>query len=232
MNHFYHRSLLRAGLLALCLGLTGCQTFKPAPVVSETVFHLDNVYVAGPTLPQQVKRVAVLPVATDENYSVLCEGRDELEPVLHAELIKAMRFETVQLTPEALRACTGLNTSTSDRALPAEMFSALRDTYGCDAVLFSQLTVFRAWPPLAVGWRMKLVDATSGQILWAGDEVFDAGNRPAHPAPAWPWCFPTLTQPSPEEMAYSWRMETSPRLFAQYTLDQLFETLPVAMKIP
>jgi hypothetical protein len=34
-------------------------------------------------------------------------------------------------------------------------------------VPFAELTAYRAHAPLAVGWRLKLVDACSGQIVWA-----------------------------------------------------------------
>jgi hypothetical protein len=218
---------LRQGSLLLALGmtLTGCSTLPPGAPAPETAYRPDNVYVAGSALPEQVRRVAVLPVTADENYSVLRDGCDALEPVLNAELIKTKKFETVRVTSEDLRSCTGRMAWTAEENLPAEMFKALQETYGCDAVLFSQLTVFRASPPLAIGWRMKLVDANSGQILWASDEVFDAGKHTAQ-TPVWPWTFPVLKQPSAEELANDWRMENSPRLFGQYTLAQLLATLP------
>jgi len=55
-----------------------------------------------------------------------------------------------------------------DRAeiLPPDFLDSLQRVYGCDAVLFCELSTFRAYAPLAVGWRMKLVDVRTRQILW------------------------------------------------------------------
>jgi hypothetical protein len=221
----FYLGLHIGSLLVLGLVLTGCSTTKPSE--AETDFQPNNVYVSAAVLPKQVKRVAMLPVTADETYTALHEGREELEPVLTRELIKAKRFEIVRLTPEALRRCTGRADWTAEETLPAEMLGALHDTYGCDAVLFSQLTVFHASPPLAVGWRMKLVDISTGQILWASDEVFHAAGYVAKtPAPA--WCSPLtlLAEPEPDQLDIEWKMDNSPRLFAEYALAQLLATLP------
>lgn len=229
MNPLLPEQFLRfskgAIILSFGMALTGCSALKPGVPVSEAAFHPQNVYAAASTLPEQVKRVAVLPITADESYSSLREGCEALEPVLNAELIKARRFEAVRVTPQGLGYCTGRTAWTAEESLPAEMLSALRETYGCDAVLFSQLTVFRAQAPLAIGWRLKLVDANSREILWAADEVFDADDNLPQ-APAWPWSFPVLIPPSTEELARAWRVENSPRIFAQITLDQLLATLP------
>jgi hypothetical protein len=97
----------------------------------------------------------------------------------------------------------------------------LQESVGCDAVLFCQLTAFRAYAPLAVGWRLKLVDVRSRQILWAGDEVFDAGQSTVK----------TGARRYQLEHLHSlesggWTMENSPRYFGQYTLACLLDTLP------
>ena len=61
--------------------------------------------------------------------------------------------------------------------LPRNFCDSVRELSECDAVLFSQLTVFRAYEPLAIGLRMKLVNARTGQTLWAVDELVDAGEN-------------------------------------------------------
>src|SRR5690348_3045480 len=112
-----------------------------------------NVYVSSKVLPAGLKRVLLLPLAcekSDVNYGNLSEGCRMLNPVLQSELTKAGRFEVVTLTPEALRSCTGQLSWNSSETLPADFFSNLRSVYGCDAVLFCDLSTFRPNEPLAV----------------------------------------------------------------------------------
>jgi hypothetical protein len=149
-------------------------------------------------------------------------GRDELEPLLSDELIKAKRFEVVRPAPEELESRTGRPTWTGEEALPQHLLASLREMYGCDAVLFCRLTVFRPYGTLAVGWRMKLVETGSGRILWAADEVFDNGE-PAVRETARQF---QRHRDEPKERADGWVAWTSPRAFGQFSLAQLFATLP------
>jgi hypothetical protein len=86
--------------------------------------------------------------------------------------------------------------------------------------MFCELTRFRPYPPLAVGWRMKLVDVRTREILWAGDDIFDAG----HPA--------VLRSAEQYSRRYQnagpgdWAIGRSPRRFGQYAAAQVFTTLP------
>ena len=112
----------------------------------------------------------------------LPEGCTALTPVLWDQLVKTKKFEVVLVDAATLRSRTGQANWTGTETLPADFLAFLRREYGCDGVLFVELTTYRAYAPLAVGWRMKLVDARSGQIAWAADELFDAA-RPACSAP-------------------------------------------------
>jgi hypothetical protein len=204
-----------------------------------------NVYLSSRVLPAGLKRVLVLPLAwekSDEINGNLAGGCLMLDPVLQAELTKAGRFEVVVATPETLRSTTGKLSWTGSEALPVNFFDNLKNVYGCDAVLFCQLSTFRPNAPLAVGWRLKLADAGTGQILWAADEIFDAGNldvardaeqfeksrQPHHNFmfnvySFLSWCVNTPTRSALDDQ---WRILHSPRFFAEYSLDNLLKTLP------
>jgi len=105
--------------------------------------------------------------------------------------------------------------------LPGEFFESLQRTYGCDAVLFCQLTVFQAYAPLAVGWRFKMVDVRTRQILWVADEVFDAGQRSVlNGARRY-----DLSNFKSRE-SDGWGIRNSPRQFGQYAAARLLATLP------
>jgi len=64
----------------------------------------------------------------------------------------------------------------ADSRLPVEFISKIKEETGCQAVLFSELTTFRAYPPMAVGWKLYLFDLETEELVWAADEVFDAGQ--------------------------------------------------------
>ncbi|MFO1475818.1 MAG: hypothetical protein U1F98_04100 [Verrucomicrobiota bacterium] len=130
-----------------------------------------------PGLAPDVKRVAMLPLACEDKRIDLVDGCESLSTVLQSELIKTKKFEIVTVSRDLLRDRTGRPTWTGAEMLPPELFESLRQLYGCDAILFCQLTTFRPYAPLAVGWRLRLVDARTRQTLWATDEVFDAGAR-------------------------------------------------------
>jgi hypothetical protein len=201
--------------------LTGCRVLHPRELVLGQCFQPENAFAAAPVLPMEIKRVAVLPLMTDERTGELISGRETLDPVLTSELLKTRKFEVVRITAEALRIHTGRIGWTGEEALPETLFQALRESLGCDAVLFCQLTTFRPYAPLAVGWRMKLVDSRSRQTIWAGDEVFDAG-QPAVRNGARRYQLDELKALGSGE----WTMEHSPRYFGQYTIARLLDTLP------
>jgi hypothetical protein len=201
-----------------------------------------NVFVASPVLPSTLKRVVVLPLASDESSPDLAGGCQTLDSVLRAELVKTGKFEVVPADPETLRSCTGRLSWTGEELLPSNFFGSLTNVYGCDAVLFSQLTEFRSSEPLAIGWRLKLVDASNSKILWAADEIFDAANqveakgaekyeksRQPHQGVIYDtyaflgWCIHTPTRSALDDQ---WNILHSPRFFGEYTAQKILKTLP------
>jgi hypothetical protein len=208
--------------LLLCL-LPGCaqlDAFRQSNVAS---YEPSNVHRAEPFLPAQMKRVAVLPVTTLTDGSIMEFGRDSLGPVLLHELGRARLFELVAVSPEDLLAMTGRAEWSGEEQLPADFFEKLKEKLGVDAVLFSRLTQYRAYEPLSVGWRLKLLDAEEPRVVWAVDEVFDARvpevvagarrfarhHRESAAAPA-----------EPDDIL------SSPRRFGQYAASALVATLP------
>jgi hypothetical protein len=201
-----------------------------------------NVFVSSPTLPADLRRVLVLPLDSVAASSDLSSGCQTLDPVLRAALVKTGKFEVVAADPETLRTCTGKLGWTGEEVLPLKFFSSLRNVYGCDAVLFCELTTFRPNAPLAIGWRLKLTDAKTGSILWAADEIFDANNlgtaksaeqferaqQPHHGVifgaySFFAWCINTPTRSALDDQ---WNILHSPRYFGDFSAEKLLKTLP------
>ena len=191
-----------------------------AQVTSTQAYHRQNVFVAGRLSPQ-IRRVAVLPMTCDQDVPDAIKGRDALEPVLLGELVRLKRFEVIPLSCVTLRAKTGQSFWNCEETLPGDLFSWMEQSQGCDAVLFCKLTVFRGYAPLAVGWRMRLVDLRTRATLWASDEVFDAdGQRPA------PSHLMSVVREACGIPVQDWEISNSPRQFGQSAAAQLLATLP------
>ncbi|MCD6392682.1 MAG: hypothetical protein J7M40_04160 [Planctomycetes bacterium] len=58
-----------------------------------------------------------------------------------------------------------------------EQLSVIRKTLNCDAVLVGAVTEFKPYPHMAIGLRLKLVDLTDGELLWALEQVWDTTDR-------------------------------------------------------
>ena len=223
MNSRAHRPLPFA-LLLLCALLGGCALLPPQEREMVTgSYRPQNVFVSAPALPADVKLVAVLPLVCDPQNTELAAGKDALEPILRSELAKTRKFQITSPNPQFLRLRTGQDCWSDEDALPQTFFESLRNDSGCDAVLFCRLTVFRGFAPLAVGCRMRLVDARTHLTLWSVDEVIDAG-KPAVLAGARRFQLAELENSgsSPDE----WLISNCPREFGQYAAAQLLATLP------
>ena len=215
----------RLGLLVIAwIAVSGCEMLPPQlSRAMVTPYKPHNTFAWGATLPSQIRRVALFPVACDEVRLEAVEGRDALEPVVLAELMKTHKFEVIQVTPEALRSKTGRASWSCEEALPADLLDWVCQSCNCDAVLFCKLTAFRGYAPLAVGWRMRLVDAHTRTTVWACDEVFDAGLPSVQVAARQ---YRNTAGQNATGPADSWGMENSPRQFGQYAAAQLLGTLP------
>lgn len=209
---------------AVCALLTGCATVgTPRDLVRGPGYQPRNVFVASTPLPQNIRRVVVLPVACEQNNFDLAEGRAALEPVWRSELIKAKRFEVVPADATFLQNRTGRSEWSDEEPLPPELFMLLRENSGCDAVMFCRLTVYRPYPPLSIGWRARLVDAQTRRTIWSADEIFD-GGQPAvgNGARRNQLAEQRDSDSAPDE----WFIHNSPSEFGKYAVSRLLATLP------
>lgn len=183
-----------------------------------------NFFRASGSLPADVQRVLVLPLTCDPQRLDLVNGCESLEAVLQAEVAKTRKFEVIKVAPTTLRSRTGRGAWNADEPLSPKFFETLREAFGCDAILFCRLTEFKAYTPLSVGWRLRLVDARSQQTIWATDEVFDAAQSPVQAGVRKSGRKPGLSGylQKPED----WLALHSPRRFGEFALASVLATLP------
>lgn len=219
-------------LLLAALFLGGCTAVReslllPPPEVP-TYYHPGNVYAYSASLPASLRRVALLPLTTASGVASQQAGVEELEPLLQSELEKTKRFEVVTLSSEQLRQLTGESAWRADEPLPLDFFDRLQKATGCDAVMFSQVTRYQAYQPLAVGWKLSLASKTAPtnaqpQILWSVDEVLDAGESQVAAAARTYYSQHIQHEQSSSDSGTILR---SPAMFGRFTLSVLFATLP------
>jgi hypothetical protein len=229
----HRRSRLIRGLLPIWLAVmaAGCKSLEISGYQLGPSYRPTNIYRRNDILPLEIKRVAVLPLSSPTPSALATAGIEALEPILYAELEKTKRFEVIPVSTEQMRQWTGQTRWRADESLPPDLFERLRQETGCDAVLFSQLTRYQPYQPLAIGWKFSLIEKTvmpAGTssvpvILWSADEVLDAGD-------------PEVTNAARSYYAQHLRNEaplsdpstvlSSPGRFGQYTLGTLLATLP------
>jgi len=191
--------------------------------VADIRYEPSNVYRRSKTLDPQIRRVAVLPITTVSSTEMFIAGAQLLQQFVADELQKSKRFDLAVLSPEQLRQWTGQAAWRDDEALPPDFFSRLREGCGCDAVFFAQLTRYFPYPPVAVGWKLSLVEVQNHQIVWKADELFDAGDTiVANAARHYSIEHVHIEGPADDPAA----ILGSPSRFGQYSLSALLATLP------
>lgn len=217
------RPIALLSLLSLLVFPPGCKTASLNDPVTGTGYRPQNYYRSLGNLPVNIRRVAVLPVTSDDTPSDLQYGRDLLEPVITEELAKTKKFEVITVTPEQLRAWTGRTSWRAEEPLPADFLKVLKRALECDAVLFGRVSQYRAYPPLTVGFSFKLADVQSGDFIWAADEVFDSSEPSVVNSAR---RYQLMREQLPSSLADSRSILNSPGGFGRYAANSVFETLP------
>jgi len=153
-------------LLLLPVLLLGCQVYT-------TVVPLPDYYYLNPDKDlSDIGRVAVVELDNDSSYPAICT--DTTEALFQALQKKQVFGLTVvrQSNPAWRSLQLDLNsTYTLDQLV--EIRKALK----CDAVLTGTITEFKPYPHTAVGLRLKLVDLTDGQLVWALEQIWDSADK-------------------------------------------------------
>jgi hypothetical protein len=152
--------------LGLTFILTGCGIEKicePAPTCYYVNPH-KNLNAVG--------RVALIELTNDSSY-----------PHISADVTEAL-FEAIQKKQKF-----GLTVIRQNdplwRSLHLEMnatytfeeLSTMRNTLKSDAVLFGSVTGYKPYPHMFIALRLKLIDLSDGQLLWAIEQVWDTADK-------------------------------------------------------
>ncbi len=152
------------------LTVAGCQSDKVAG--KPRADAPQNWFV--PSSPGRVmRRVAMLPI-----YHARLPGEvlKDVDAALLSELSKKAIFEVVPVSRAELEGLISLREVSSVETIPGDLFPKLREHYGVEGVMLTDLTHYSPYRPVSIGVRSKLVDIESGKIHWASDILLDSGN--------------------------------------------------------
>ena len=154
----------------ICL-FTGCQSPSVLPP-SPRADAPQNWFL--PTVGGRIiRRVAFLPVYHERFTS---DALRDLDASFNSELSKKTVFEVVPVSRREMEGLIGLREISSVEKVPGDLFRKLVDRFGVEGVMFTDVTHFSPYRPVAVGVRSKLVDVHTGRIHWASDILLDSSN--------------------------------------------------------
>ena len=65
----------------------------------------------------------------------------------------------------------------ADAPLSLEQLGTIKKTLNCNAVLIGTVTTYQPYPHLSIGLRLKLLDLSDGQLLWAFEQIWDTTDK-------------------------------------------------------
>jgi hypothetical protein len=206
--------------LGILLGLTACATDPN----THNEFGIPDHAVAPGWSTAEVPayhRVLLLPTATARQPHN--DFAERLDTILAGRIGQRVPFEMLPVTRDELTEATGVPALAAHDILPPDFFAELAAATGAEAVLFSELTVLQPWRPIAIGLRFRLVDLSSGEVVWAFDDVFDSGN-PQVAVSAQRFSRAYSDRPFPLDTASG--ILQSPIAFAEFAVWEALRTLP------
>ncbi len=221
MRGWMIRTPIPCFVLLLLIG-TGCSEQPRIRRAMAQAYQPANLHRSGPTLPDGLRRVAVLPLTPADGSSDAAAAVSTLEPIVLVELRKHGAFDVIQVSREQLRLWTGRPDWRVEEKLPADLLAKVHDKTGSEGVIFAHLSAYRPYPPIAVGWRLSLIECNTGITHWSVDEMFDAGSVEVMKA-AQAYARAQMNQPSVD--LDSTGVLTSPSRFGQYTAAAVIGTM-------
>jgi hypothetical protein len=220
MRYLYYLPLL--ALLSACGPSTRMQlTQNFIPSYSPSNSYQEEHF------PKDVQRVLLMPLYSKEQEWISLEG---LHQSFEIELIQTHLFEVIPVGRKQLIELFGQPQFSASGSFPPNFIDTLNQHYRADAILLIDLSQFRPYQPIAMGIRAKLIAMKDYKILWAFDDIFDAGDtRVATGAKRYQQRYQTQNYPLHKPV----NVLQSPRCFARYVAFTVFQSLlPLAPKPP
>ena len=207
--------------LSIFFALTSCRKFEQEKVVARAEpFIPSNLYPIE-RLPTYFNRVVVIPCHHEDNDSPIL---DYIDDIFQQELAQERIFEIIRFSPSQMKKKFGIERVSSTSPLPENFLRELETLTNSNGILFVDIHSYRAFRPMSLGVRAKLVDIKTGEFMWAIDETFDAGHASVIMGSR---VFQEKSQVRALSAKTSGSVLQSPRIFAKYVAATTFSTLPL-----
>ena len=170
----YLRDVLQRGRPWTCLGLVGAMALGAVGCAVRPVYEpmKGACYLNPKKAPSHLGRVALVEFDNGSSYPAISKDVSE---ALYVALQKKQQFGLTTVA-KADPVWRSLQVGSPDALIP-EQCVKIRQALQCDAVLTGVVTEFRPYPHLMIGLRLKLIDLTDGQLVWAVEQVWDSADR-------------------------------------------------------
>jgi len=160
-------AVLHAVILLALGSISGCHViYKPAG-------HEPNYYYVNPQKNlSTIGRAVLVELDNDSTYPhISADVTDALFQALQKKQV--FSIGAISQTDPAWRSLQ------VDAAAPYSLkqFGTMRKTLNCNAILTGTVTAYRPYPHLSIGLRLKLIDLSDGQLLWAFEQIWDTADK-------------------------------------------------------
>ena len=161
------RTALTVAALLVNVVLGGCNIIYRASIKEPDYYYVNP----HKKLPN-VGRAVLVELNNDSTYPhISADMTDALFQAL--QKIQVFSVETVHQSDAAWRSLQ-LDTETP---YSLEQLGAMKKALNCNAVLVGAVTTYQPYPHLSIGLRLKLVDLSDGQLLWAFEQIWDTTDK-------------------------------------------------------
>ncbi len=165
------KNIKMISLIILMLVISGCNiTQNKSNVTSGNFFYLNpnkNLSTIG--------RVAIVELQNKSNYpQVSADMTDALYQAIQKRQIFGVMIVN-QSDPAWQIIQSDIDTNVF------QQLSLLRKQLKCEAVILGTVTEYRPYPHMMIGLRLKLLDLTDSQTIWAAEQVWDSSDKNLEP---------------------------------------------------
>jgi hypothetical protein len=169
-----------------------------------------------------VRRILVFSVKNDTEIP---QAGDETFKSLMLQLSKLNYFELLSwkdFREEDIKILEVLGNPSVPNAAQMEAIRKFGAAHQIDAVLFPEVKQYRSYRPLFFGYKQKMLQLSSGALLWMVDDVFDMSDPDVNML-AKNWYYHTQGEENNPSLKSS-VMEVSMVYFVQFSLSSILET--------
>lgn len=205
---------LTLGLLVACGTLAGCAQFAGGRSDPPPPQDLTESWRTQPIDGSPVQRVVVMPF---HDATRRMRGAETIRTQFMASMAAGRQVEVVPLD-ETLLDPAELDSVFRSGLVSRETLLKVAKHHRADGVINGVVTRWRPYPPFAIGLRVNMVSASTGDTLWEALGEFDSEDRRVA-ADVENWHSRTL---SASDSLEGWeRILSSPRQFAAYATSRM-----------